>query len=57
MKNWNPNFAYIVFSVESGPSDQTDIDWTIIVDPLGRWSVIPELDSDWATQVGGRPQD
>ena len=69
MNKWNPSFdsveevcsprargpAYIVLSDESGPSDQTDIDWTVILDPLGRWSMIPEVDSDWAPQEGGRP--
>ena len=62
MKNWNPNFdsveevclqgpggiAYIVFSDESGPSDQTDINRTVFLDPLGRWNMISEKDSVWA---------
>ena len=69
MKNWNPSFdsveevwspgargsGFIVPSSESGPSDQTDIDWTVIVDPLGRWSNIPKESPDWTLAEGGRP--
>ena len=47
--------GYIVFSDESGPSDQTDIDRVVFLDPLGRWSVVPELDSVWSRGEGGRP--
>ena len=47
--------AYIVPSSESGPSDQTDINRMIFLNPLGRWSMIPEKESDWAQKVGGRP--
>ena len=71
MLQWNPNFdsveevrspgarglAYIVFSDESGPLDQTDIDWTVILDALGWWSIIPEICPDWTLEVGGHPQD
>ena len=38
--------AYIVLPNECGPSDQTDINRTVFLDPLGRWSVVPEMDSD-----------
>ena len=46
MKNLSPPGArgsgFIVPSSEPGPSDQTDIDWMVILDPLGRWRVILE---------------
>ena len=38
--------AYIVPSSESGPSDQTDIYRTVFLDPLGRWSMIREVERD-----------
>ena len=38
---------YIVLSSEFEPSDQTDIDRTVFLDPLGRWSTIQEFSSDW----------
>ena len=38
---------YIVLSSEFGPSDQTEIDRMVFLDPLGRWSTIQEIDSDW----------
>jgi len=47
--------AYIVFSDESGPSDQIDINRTVSLDPLGRWSVIRETGPVWTLKVGGRP--
>ena len=69
MKNWNPSFdsveevwspgargsGFIVPSSESGPLGQTDIDWTVILDPLGRWSNIPKESPDWTLCEGGRP--
>jgi len=39
--------AYIVPSSESGPSDETDINRTVFLDPLGRWSMIREVERDW----------
>jgi len=39
--------AYIGPSSESGSSDQTDINRTVFLDPLGRWSMIREVGSDW----------
>ena len=27
----------------------------VILDPLGRWSIIPETCPDWTLEVGGRP--
>jgi len=47
--------AYIVLPNECGPSDQTDINRTVFLDPLGRWRMIREVDHDWALQEGGRP--
>jgi len=47
--------AFIVPSGERRPLDQTDIDWTVILDPLGRWSVIREESPDWTLEGGGRP--
>ena len=38
---------YIVPSSEFGLSDQTDIDRTVFLDPLGRWSIIREVGHDW----------
>jgi len=48
--------GYIVLSSEFGPSDQTDIDRTVFLDPLGRWSLVPEKSSDWSPTQGGRPR-
>ena len=48
--------GYIVPPSEYGPSDQTDIDWTVILYPLGRWSIIPEESPDWTLGQGGRPR-
>ena len=52
----------MVLSSEFGSLDQTDIDRMVFLDPLGRWSLVPEKSSDWSpTQgecprgVGGRP--
>jgi len=47
--------AYIVPSSESRPSDQTDINRTVFLDPLGRWSMIREVERDWPKHQGGRP--
>ena len=47
--------AYIVPSSESGPSDQTDINRIVFLNPLGRWSIIPEMEPDWSLPQGGRP--
>ena len=37
---------FIVPSSEREPLDQTDIDWTVILDPLGWWSVVCEKSPD-----------
>ena len=39
--------GYIVFSDESGPSDQTNIDRVVFFEVLGRWSMIREVEADW----------
>ena len=51
-----PGLAYIAFSDESGPLDQTDIDRTVFLNPLGRRSIIHEADPDWLEHQGGRPR-
>ena len=48
--------GFIVPSSEREPYDQTDVDWTVILDPLGRWSLVPEKSSDWSPGQGGRPR-
>jgi len=47
--------GFIVPSSEREPLDQTDIDWTVILDPLGRWNIICEKSPDWSTEGGGCP--
>ena len=47
--------GFIVPSSEREPLDQTDIDWTVILDPLGRWNVVCEKSPDWSIEGGGRP--
>ena len=47
--------GFIVPSSERGPLDQTDIDWMVILDPLGRWSLVPEKSSNSSPTQGGRP--
>ena len=48
--------GYIVLLSEYGPSDQTDIDRTVILDPFGRWSIIREKNSNWTPEGGRRPR-
>jgi len=38
--------AYIVPPNEYGPSDQTDLNRTIFLNPLGPWSMIREAERD-----------
>ena len=47
---------YIVLSSEFGPSDQTDIDHTVFLDPLGRWRVIRKTGPYWTPTQGRRPR-
>ena len=57
MMNLSPPGArwsgFIVPSSERELSDQTDIDWTVILDPLGRWSLVCEKSSDWSPEGAG----
>ena len=48
--------GYIVLPSEYGPSDQTDINRMVFLDPLGRWSMIREVGFDWPRGQGGRPR-
>jgi len=47
--------GFIVASGERGPLDQTDIGWTVILDPLGQWSIVREMSPDPTPGGGGRP--
>ena len=47
--------GFIVPSSEREPLDQTNIDWMVILDPLGRWSIVCEKSPDWHPTEGGRP--
>ena len=47
--------GFIVPLGEREPLDQTDIDWTVILDPLGQWSVVCEESPDWHPTEGRRP--
>ena len=38
--------AYIAPPNECGPLDQTDLNRTVFLDPLGRWSIIREAEPD-----------
>ena len=59
MMNLSPPGArgsgFIVPSSEREPLDQTDIDWTVILDPLGRWSLVREESSESNPTEGERP--
>ena len=48
--------AYIVLPNECGPSDQTDINRTVFLNPLGRRSMMREVESDWPSGQGGCPR-
>ena len=39
--------AYIAPPNEFGPSDQTDLNRTVFLNPLGWWSIIREAEPDW----------
>ena len=47
--------AYIDLPNECGPSDQTDLNRMVFLNPLGRWSMICEAEPDWLSGQGGRP--
>ena len=48
--------AYIALPNEHGPSDQTDINRMVFLNPLGRWSIIREAEPDWLPKQGERPR-
>jgi len=48
--------AYIALPNERGPSDQTDLNCIVFLNPLGRWSIIHEAGADWPLGQGGRPR-
>jgi len=48
--------AYIAPQNEYGSSDQTDLNRTVFLNPLGRWSIIHETKPDWLRALGGRPR-
>ena len=47
--------GFIVPSSEHEQLDQTDIDWMVILDPLGQWNVVCEKSPNWHPTKGGRP--
>jgi len=47
--------AYIAPPNERGPSDQTDLNHTVFLNPLGQWSIIREVEPDWLRCESGRP--
>ena len=57
MMNLSPPGArgsgFIVPSSEREPLDQTDIDWMVILDPLGRWSVVREKSPEPSPEGAG----
>ena len=46
--------GFVVPSSEREPLDQTDIAWTVILDPLGRWRLVPQESPDPTPRGGGR---
>jgi len=48
--------AYIALPNERGPSDQTDLNRTVFLDPQRWWSTIHETCPDWSPGQGGRPR-
>ena len=48
--------AYIALPNEHGPSDQTDFNRTVFLDPQRRWSTIRETCPDWSPGQGERPR-
>ena len=48
--------AYIARPNEYGLSDQTDLNRTVFLDPLGQWNTIREVEADWWRGGGGRPK-
>jgi len=48
--------AYIAPPIECGPSDQNDLNRTVFLNPLGRWSIIRETEPGWLRALGGHPR-
>ena len=48
--------AYIALPNERGPSDQTDLNHMVFLNPLGKWSIIREVGADWPLRQGGCPR-
>jgi len=48
--------AYIVLPNEYGPSNQTDLNRMVFLNPLGWWSMIREAEPDWLSGQGRRPR-
>jgi len=48
--------AYIVLPNEYGPSDQTDLNRTVFLNPFGWWSIIREAEPDGLSGQGARPR-
>ena len=46
--------AYIAPPNERGSSDQTDLNRTVFLNPLRRWSIIREAEPDCMRHLGGR---
>jgi len=67
MNNRNPSFdsveevcppgargpAYIALPKKRGPSDQTDLNRTVFLDPQRQWSTIRETCPDWSLGRAG----
>ena len=48
--------AYIAPPNEYESSDQTDLNRTVFLNPLGRWSIIRETEPNWLRGLVGRPR-
>jgi len=48
--------AYIAPPNECGLSDQTDLNRTVFLNPLGRWSIICKAEPHWLPEQGRRPR-
>jgi len=48
--------SYISLPYECGPSNQTDLNHSVFLDPQWRWSIILEVEPDWLLSQGGSPR-
>jgi len=48
--------AYITLPNEREPLDQTDLNRTVFLNLLGRWSIIRVAGADWPLGQGGHPR-